>query len=127
MPLFLIWWPAATQPEEQHDSARELPHKPVERRNANPSRCSRAPQSFTHFAFYGVLSMSWVVAGSNYWDRTGDSHAGPPRAARDPQPKRGKYLILRRPAPDPTINMPNNTDSYIVYGGAGPYSDYIRV
>lgn len=71
--------------------------------------------------------MSRVVAGSNYEERTGDSHAGPPRAAREPQPKRGKYLIPRRPAPDPAINMPNNTDSYIVYGGAGLYCEDIGV
>lgn len=56
--LFLIWWPAATQPEEEHDSVREMFHNSVTKRNANQSRCSRAPRTFTHFAFYGVLSMS---------------------------------------------------------------------
>ncbi|MPC26999.1 hypothetical protein E2C01_020152 [Portunus trituberculatus] len=39
----------------------------------------------------------------------------------------GNTSFLGRAAPDPAINMPNNTDSYIVYGGAGPYSEDIRV
>ena len=56
--LFLIWWPAATQPAEKHDYVREMFHNSMTKRNANQSRCSRAPQSFTHFTFYGVLSMS---------------------------------------------------------------------